>query len=52
MRYRIEKDEIGELQLPAEAYYGIPLCIKKVAIGFLDDYLKDCLKTVINKFWF
>ena len=23
MRYRIEKDEIGELQLPAEAYYGI-----------------------------
>ena len=23
MRYRIEKDELGELQVPAEAYYGI-----------------------------
>ena len=23
MRYRIEKDSIGELQIPAEAYYGI-----------------------------
>lgn len=36
----------------AEAYYGIPLCIKQVAMDFLDDYLKDCIKTVINKFWF
>lgn len=36
----------------AEAYFGIPLCIKQVAMDFLDDYLKDCLKTVINKFWF
>ena len=23
MRYRIEKDQLGELQVPAEAYYGI-----------------------------
>ena len=23
MRYRIEKDAIGEMQIPAEAYYGI-----------------------------
>ena len=23
MRYRIEKDSIGEKQVPAEAYYGI-----------------------------
>lgn len=23
MRYRIEKDELGEMQVPAEAYYGI-----------------------------
>ena len=35
----------------AEAYYGIPLCIKHIAMTFLDDYLKDCLKTVINRFW-
>ncbi len=36
----------------AEAYYGIPLYIKQVAMGFLDDYLKDCLRAVINKYWF
>jgi aspartate ammonia-lyase len=23
MKFRIEKDELGELQVPAEAYYGI-----------------------------
>lgn len=36
----------------AEAYYGIPLFIKKEAFAFLDDYLRGCLKTILNKLWF
>ena len=44
MKNRTEKDGIGEIKIPAEAYYGIPKQIKKEAIGYLDKYLRKFVK--------
>ena len=39
MQYRIESDLLGELQVPAEAYYGVPEDMKTKVRDFLDSRL-------------